>query len=69
MRIDELSDKELEKLAEAFSKSDVMLKKRKAAEKFFNYPKFLEYIKEREEEIKKRDEVEKRESLGNNLEE
>jgi hypothetical protein len=48
MRLDALSNKELEKLAEAFSKSEVMLKKRKGAEKFFNSPQFLEFIKERQ---------------------
>ena len=56
MRIDELSEKELEKLAEAFSKSEVMLKKRKGAEKFFSSPQFVEFIQERE----KRDKADKK---------
>jgi hypothetical protein len=56
MRIDEFSKEELEKLSKAFSKSPLMIKKRKSAEEFFNSPQFLEFIKKREEEIKKRDE-------------
>ncbi len=45
MRIDEFSKEELEKLSKAFSKSPLMIKKRKSAEEFFNSPQFLEFIK------------------------
>jgi hypothetical protein len=37
MRIDELSDKEKKELSEAFSKNQLMVKKRTSAEKFFNW--------------------------------
>jgi hypothetical protein len=53
MGIDELGNKELEKLAEAFSKSPLMIKKRKSAENFFNSPQFSEFLKQRNEQIKK----------------
>lgn len=58
MRIDKLSEGELKRLSEAFSKSPVMVKKNKAAEKAYNSPQFLEFIKKREEKIKKREEAE-----------
>ena len=58
MRMDDLSEEEKKKVAEAFSKSPVMVKKGKAAERVFNSPQFLEFIKKREEKIKKRDEAE-----------
>ncbi|MCE2996916.1 MAG: hypothetical protein LW863_15050 [Flammeovirgaceae bacterium] len=53
MRIDELSDKEKKELSEAFSKNQLMVKKRTSAEKFFNSPQFLEFVKERMERKKK----------------
>lgn len=58
MKLDDLSEDEKKKVAEAFSKSPVMVKKGKAAQKAFNSPQFLEFIKKREEAIKKRDEAE-----------
>ncbi|MFN7654919.1 MAG: hypothetical protein ACK5PC_16880 [Cyclobacteriaceae bacterium] len=54
MKIGKLSKEEQKKLAEAFSKSPVMVKKRKAAEKFFNSPQFLEFLKQKSEMRKKR---------------
>jgi len=53
MRMDDLSEEEKKKVVEAFSKSPVMVKKGKAAERAFNSPQFLEFIKRREEKIKK----------------
>jgi hypothetical protein len=58
MRMDDLSEEEKKKVAEAFSKSPVMVKKGKAAERVFNSPQFLEFLKKRDEKIKKRDEAE-----------
>ena len=70
MRIDKLSEEELKKLSEAFSKSPVMVKKGKAAERAFNSPQFLEFIKKREEAIKKRDDAElKKKSTNDSLSE
>ena len=68
MRIDKLSQEELKQLAEAFSKSPVMIKKNIGADKVFNSPQFLEFIKKREEKIKKRDEDElKKKSTNDSL--
>lgn len=58
MRMDDLSEEEKKKVAEAFSKSPVMVKKGKAAERAFNSAQFPEFIKRRDEAIKKRDEAE-----------
>lgn len=54
MNLSKLSKKELREISKAFSKSPIMIKKRESAEKVFNSPQFLEFIKNREAEIKKR---------------